>query len=103
MQSGAPLAADWFTQLDRPWGPGALDDQRTAGGIAWTFGEFPGLLVVLALLVRWARADEREARRRDRAIDRAEAEGREDAELAAYNAVLADLASRDAQRHGRPG
>lgn len=98
MQSGTPLAADWFTELDRPWGPGPLAEQRTAGGIAWSFGEAPALLVVLALLVQWAHADEREARRRDRAIDRAEAEGREDAELAAYNAMLAELAARDAGR-----
>lgn len=44
------------------------------------------LLVLIALLVQWARADEREARRNDR---REEASG--DADLAAYNAMLKQL------------
>ncbi len=44
------------------------------------------------ILVRWVRADDREARRRDRAADRA-GEGHD--ELAAYNAYLASLNSGD--------
>lgn len=63
MQASAPLAADWFTQLARPWGPSALEDQRTGGGIAWSFGELPTHLVLLALFAQWSRADEREQRR----------------------------------------
>ncbi|GAB2947832.1 cytochrome c oxidase assembly protein [Micromonospora polyrhachis] len=95
MQATTLLAADWFTALPRDWGPSPLDDQRTAGGIAWSFGEIPTLFVVGALLVQWMRADEREQRRLDRAADRADAEGREEEALAAYNAMLARLAERD--------
>lgn len=104
MMSNTVLAADWFTALARPWGPDSLADQRLGGGLAWSFGELPMGGVILTLLVQWIRADEREARRRDRAADRAAAEGREDAELAAYNAMLAELAARDrnaAARHQR--
>ncbi|MGW0433392.1 cytochrome c oxidase assembly protein [Micromonospora sp. NPDC003197] len=95
MQATTLLAADWFTALPRDWGPSPLEDQRTAGGIAWSFGEIPTLFVVGALLVQWIRADEREQRRLDRAADRAAAEGREEEALAAYNAMLARLAERD--------
>lgn len=84
-----------FTQLARPWGPSTLDDQKMAGGIAWSFGEAPNLVVLIALFAQWARADEREQRRIDRADDRAEADGSDD-ELAAYNRMLAELARRDA-------
>lgn len=98
MQGTAPLAADWYAQLDRPWGPSALADQRTGGAIAWSFGELPTLLVLLALFAQWARADEREQRRIDRAAERADASG-EDDELAAYNRMLAEVARREA----RPG
>jgi len=95
MQATTLLAADWFTALPRDWGPTPLADQRTAGGIAWSFGEIPTLFVVGALMVQWIRADEREQRRLDRAADRAAAEGREEESLAAYNAMLARLAERD--------
>ncbi|WP_372492474.1 cytochrome c oxidase assembly protein [Salinispora arenicola] len=97
MQSTTLIAENWWIALERPWGPTPLADQRTAGGIAWSFGELPTVVVLGALMRQWMKADEREARRRDRAADRAEAEGREDAELAAYNRMLADLAERDRQ------
>ncbi|MFI7068898.1 cytochrome c oxidase assembly protein [Micromonospora sediminicola] len=100
MQSATVLAPDWWTALARPWGPTPLQDQHAAGGIAWSFGELPTVIVLGALMLQWIRADQREARRRDRAADRAEAEGREDAELAAYNRMLADLAERDRQVRG---
>lgn len=101
MQTSTLLASDWFTTLPRTWGPDPLDDQHTAGGIAWSFGELPAMLVMIALFVQWIRADEREQRRADRAADRAAAEGREDEALAAYNAMLAELARRDQERAGR--
>jgi len=101
MQSRSPLAADWYTQLARPWGPTPLDDQHTAGGIAWSFGEIPTLLVLGALFVQRWRADQREQRRLDRAADRAEAEGHEDDALATYN-VLARLAQRDRTHAEQP-
>ncbi|MEU0556980.1 cytochrome c oxidase assembly protein [Dactylosporangium sp. NPDC006015] len=91
-QSTTVLAADWYTALARPWGPSPLQDQRLGGGIAWSFGELPSAAVALVLLTQWWRSDQREARRVDRAIDRADAAG-EDHALAAYNRQLADWAA----------
>lgn len=48
---------------------------------------------MIALLVQWTRSDQRTAQRLDRAAERDD-----DAELAAYNAMLAELARRDATR-----
>jgi cytochrome c oxidase assembly factor CtaG len=89
MSTTRVLAAGWYDSLARPWGVPPLADQHTGGGLAWSFGELPMAVVLGALLVQWMRADDREARRRDRAADRAEAAGGEDPELAAYNAMLA--------------
>ena len=47
---------------------------------------------MLALLIQWTRTDRRTAKRLDRAADRDS-----DADLAAYNAMLAELARRDRQ------
>jgi cytochrome c oxidase assembly factor CtaG/putative copper export protein len=95
------LAADWFSRLGL--GVDALADQRTGGAIAWGIGEMPTLVLAIVLAVQWSRSDERETRRRDRAADR---DG--DAELAAYNAMLAarsggspDSASQGAGRQER--
>ena len=87
MGAGTVIGEQFFRQLALPWVPDLLADQSLGGGIAWASGEVPLLLVVLALLVQWSRADQRDATRRDRHADR---DG--DAELAAWNAMLADLA-----------
>lgn len=76
-------------------GVDALADQQVAGGIAWAFSEVPSVLVLIALVVQWARSEERRARRGDRAADR---DG--GAELAAYNAYLASLAAATNRRGG---
>lgn len=83
------LGQDFYRSLKLPWVTDLLTDQRLGGGIAWASGELPVLLVLVALLVQWARQDEREARRRDR---REDASG--DADLAAYNAMLKKLADQ---------
>jgi putative copper resistance protein D len=57
--------------------------------MAWAAGEIPMVVVLVALLVQWARSDAREARRFDR---RAESDG--EAELTAYNALLTQLSGR---------
>ncbi|WP_040794971.1 cytochrome c oxidase assembly protein [Nocardia higoensis] len=77
------LALDWHTDL--------LGDQRTGGSLAWASGEVPLVVVMLALLIQWSRSDQRAAKRFDRAADRDD-----DAELAAYNAMYAELARQDA-------
>lgn len=86
----ALLVPEWFGLLGRDWGPSALADQRTAGAVVWGISELPMLAVAIILAVGWTRADERTARRQDRAADR---DG--DAELVAYNAMLTRLATRD--------
>lgn len=80
------LAAPWFGALGLPWGVDALADQRTGGAFTWGFGEIPSLVLAIALGVAWIRDDERTARRLDR---KAERDG--DADLVAYNAMLASL------------
>ncbi len=52
----------------------------------------PTLALAIAIAVQWSRDDERMARRLDRAAER---DG--EAELAAYNRRLAELARRDPQ------
>lgn len=91
MSQTALLVPEWFGLLGRPWGPPALDDQQIGGGVAWGVGEIPTVLLAVVVAVRWARDDERTARHRDRRVERSG----EDAELDAYNAMLADLAEHD--------
>ncbi|ROP34915.1 putative copper resistance protein D [Saccharothrix texasensis] len=83
------IAETYYRHLSLPWVPDLLTDQRLGGGIAWTAGELPMLVVVIALLRQWAAADRREATRLDRHLD-----SDEDGRIAAYNAMLADLAGR---------
>jgi cytochrome c oxidase assembly factor CtaG/putative copper export protein len=84
------LGESFYRSLHLSWHTDLLGDQRLGGGIAWAAGEIPLVVVMIALLVQWSRSDQRTARRLDRAADRDE-----DADLAAYNAMLAELARRD--------
>ncbi|MEU6285488.1 cytochrome c oxidase assembly protein [Streptomyces sp. NPDC047028] len=88
MSSG--LIAGYFAHPPAGWHLSPLADQNMGGGIAWAFSEIPTVLVLIALLVQWAASDRRTAARTDRQADRDN-----DAELAAYNAYLARLATRD--------
>jgi putative membrane protein len=96
------IAGGYYQALARPWGVSLHQDQATGGGLLWAAGDVVGLLVFGALLVQWSRADDREAARIDRHLDRSErlavqraAADDEDARLAAYNARLRALAERD--------
>ncbi len=84
------LGGDFFETIDIPWVQDRLADQRFGGGVAWAIGELPALLLALIVAMQWFRSDRAEAVRADRKADR---DG--DAELAAYNARLAQLADRD--------
>lgn len=83
------MLASWFGAMGRTWGDTPLVDQNVGGGIAWGIGEFPTLILALVVAVQWAKSDEREQKRRDRAADRSG-----EAELAAYNEMLARRAVR---------
>ncbi len=80
------LAADWYGAMGRPWGPSAIVDQQIGGGIAWSIGEIPTLVLALAVVVMWARSDSGLAKRLDRKADR---DG--DADLTEYNEMLSKL------------
>jgi len=84
------LVPEWFGLLGRTWGDSAIADQQVGGSIAWGIGEIPTMVLAVVVAVRWAKDDERAARRRDRRI-----ETRGDVELDDYNAMLAKLAERD--------
>jgi cytochrome c oxidase assembly factor CtaG/putative copper export protein len=84
------LGEAFYRSLQLSWHTDLIGDQRLGGGIAWAAGEVPLVVVMIALLIQWRRSDQRTAKRLDRAADRDD-----DAELAAYNAMLAELARRD--------
>ncbi|WP_169741744.1 cytochrome c oxidase assembly protein [Nocardioides aequoreus] len=87
MASTTILAEDWFASLGRDWGASLERDQYTGASIGWALGDYPLLIIGVALIVQWFRHDLREQRQVDRRVDR---DG--DATLASYNAYLAELA-----------
>lgn len=93
MQSSGLLLADWFGSMGRTWGDSPLVDQQTGGGIAWSVGEIPTVILAIVVAIQWSRSDDRETKRRDRNADRTG-----EAELNAYNEQLQKLASRDGAR-----
>lgn len=91
MMATSLLSGEYFGNMGRPWGDGALVDQQTAGGIAWGVGEVPTLAIAMGVAYMWSKSDARETKRKDRAADR-----NKEAELGAYNDMFAQLAQRDA-------
>ncbi|AKK28691.1 cytochrome c oxidase assembly protein [Mycobacterium sp. EPa45] len=84
------LGESFYRSLKLSWHTNLIDDQHLGGGIAWAAGEIPLVVVMIALLIQWSRSDRRTATRLDRAADRDD-----DADLAAYNAMLAEMARRE--------
>jgi putative copper resistance protein D len=78
------LLADWYGAMGRTWGLAPLADQQAGGGVAWSVGEIPTVVLAILVAVMWSRSDARDAKRLDRAAERDD-----DAELKAYNAMLA--------------
>ena len=93
MGTQSVIGGDFYRSLQLDWHTDLLGDQRLGGGIAWAAGEVPLVVVLIALFVQWRRSDQRTARRLDRAAERDE-----DADLAAYNRMLAELALRESRR-----
>nr|WP_255719140.1 cytochrome c oxidase assembly protein [Brachybacterium sp. ACRRE] len=85
MMAPAPLVSA-FTSAPEAWGVDTMKDQYLAGGISWAYGELPSLLVLLIVMIAWARSDERLNRVRDRQVAR-----QGDVELDAYNEYLRSL------------
>lgn len=92
ISSDTVIAASYFDTLARPWWTDLLEDQTKGASFAWAIGELPGIIALVVLLFQWSREDDRRARQSDR---RAERDG--DAELAAYNRMLAS------RRQGKDG
>ncbi len=95
MQEGL-MVADWFGSMGRTWGPSPMEDQYIGGGIAWSIGEIPTLILAITVAIQWSRDDTKVQRRGDRHADRTG-----DAELEEYNAKLAALAERDRRQAER--
>ena len=85
------IQASYFGNMGRDWGLSALADQQLGGSIMWGLGEIPTVMVAIGVALQWSRTDARETRRKDRAAER-----NNEAELAAYNNMFANLAKRDA-------
>ncbi|WP_446425863.1 cytochrome c oxidase assembly protein, partial [Kocuria palustris] len=90
MGSDTLLQASWFANMGRDWGRTAIEDQQLGGALMWGIGELPTVIVAVIVAVMWAIEGNRENRRVDRAADRTD-----DAELKAYNEMMARLAERD--------
>lgn len=95
MMSSTVLAEEFYVSLQRPYATDLLADQHLGASAGWAMGEIPMVIMMAVMFFQWMRSDEREARRSDRAQDRAAASGVGHDELAEYNARLAKLAERD--------
>ncbi|HEV7147932.1 MAG TPA: cytochrome c oxidase assembly protein [Pedococcus sp.] len=91
--STTQLAPGFFDVIHLPWMTQPLQDQHTAGAIAWGIGEAPTVMLTLMVVIAWVRSDRAETERSDRQADR---DG--GAELLAYNARLAQLKQRSERR-----
>ncbi|WP_231945445.1 cytochrome c oxidase assembly protein [Agrococcus carbonis] len=87
MTGEALLLPDWFGAMGN--GVDALEDQQVGGGIAWSIGEIPTVILAIITTVLWVRSDKKERVRLDRAAER---DG--DADLNAYNAMLEKMGKR---------
>jgi len=91
--SNVLLAPTWFGLMGRPWGPDAITDQQYGGQLAWGMGEFPVVILAILVVVAWRMSDARDAARLDRKALRDH-----DADLNAYNEMLAQAAKQDQDR-----
>ncbi|MFN2478988.1 MAG: cytochrome c oxidase assembly protein, partial [Pseudonocardiaceae bacterium] len=57
LSRATPVATGFYGALRLPFVPDLLADQRLGAVAAWMLGEVPVLLAVLALVLRWTRAD----------------------------------------------
>lgn len=92
------LITDQFANPPASLGVDPLADQGVAGGLAWSYGEGPTVLILLYILHRWFRDDTKRAAAAD---VRADQFG--DPDLDAYNEYLARLRELSQQRDGSQG
>lgn len=95
LSSTTVFAGTHYESLLKSWGGSLLADQQTGAALMWASGEVTSGFLLFTVLVQWARADRREAKRTDRHLDRLDAiAAREADELEAYNERLRALAER---------
>ena len=78
---------DGFAGPTSALGIDPIEDQRLAGGLAWSYGEPIAMITTCLFALRWRRSERRDA-------ERAGADRREEDEREAYNAYLDDLRRR---------
>ena len=79
-----------FVAPTQAMGLDPIEDQRLAGGLAWSYGEAPTLLMLIYVMHRWFREDTARSEAQDRYVD---VHG--SSELDEYNAYLEKLRERD--------
>lgn len=77
------LGEGFYWSLDLAWQTDFLAGQTLGGTTVWAFGELPVLVLLIATAMQWAKSDERAA-----------PTAKDDADLEAYNAMLAGLDGR---------
>lgn len=87
------LIVNAFGNPPASWNLDPLLDQQIAGGLAWSYGEAPTVLILIYLVHRWYGDDTRRAIQADR---RAERDG--DPDLDAYNDYLSKLRSQNGRQ-----
>ena len=95
MSTTSGIGESWYGRVRPPWLTDPVQDSLFGGQIAWGIAEIPTLIILCIIAVQWWRADDREARRRDRYVDK-----HGDQEMNDYNAYLEALSKHDEQ-HGR--
>lgn len=83
MGAGTLVAEEWYLAFERAWGPSPMQDQTWAGALLWATGDLTMFAAMIVLFVQWIKDSKKEARRVDRALDRAEA-------IAAKKAAMAE-------------
>ena len=89
MMATTPMV-DFFAAPPESWNIDPMEDQGIAGGLAWSYGELPGVLLLMFILVRWQRDEARGWVRSERAVALAGSA----ADMDAYNRYLQQLADR---------
>ncbi|PCE13557.1 hypothetical protein AUC47_06995 [Microbacterium sp. SZ1] len=79
-----------FVAPTQAMGLDPIEDQRLAGGLAWSYGEAPTLLMLIYVMHRWFRDDTARSQAQDRYEDL-----HGSSELDEYNAYLEKLRERD--------
>lgn len=96
MTGDSLILSDWYGAMGREWGYTPIMDQKVGGSIAWGIGELPTLGLALIVMLQWSRNDIKVQKRKDRAAERSG-----EAELHAYNEMLARQARRDQRQSQR--